>query len=360
MLKSKRLSFAGQTFHIGIDTHKTNWRVTLRSNAMELRTFSMNPSPDELAAHMKTNYPDGSYRSVYEAGYCGYWIHRRLEKCGITNLIVNPADVPTTDKEKDQKDDPIDSRKLARELSNGSLRGIYIPDEYHESIRVLSRTLRQYSKRNTQVKNRIKALFCFLGVDCPVDAGQRWSKALVQKIAAIQFPQANLTFVMQRHLCELEHVRQQLLLLLKEIRILSKNDRILKALRSIPGIGSIIAFTLYAELITMHRFPRFDEVASFVGLVPSTARSGKKIVVKGITQRHNRYLRYLLIEAAWVAVRHDPVLTQKFNDLCKYMTKQRAIVRIAKKLLNRIRAVWKTGQQYVIGTIESCPAQVTN
>jgi transposase len=360
MINSKRLSFEGQSFHIGIDTHKTNWRVTIRSNGMELRTFSMDPSPEALAAHMNKHYPDGSYRSVYEAGYCGYWIHRQLEQCGIKSLIVNPADVPTTDKEKDQKDDPIDSRKLARELSNGSLRGIYIPDEYQESIRVLSRTLRQYSKRNTQVKNRIKALFCFLGIDCPVDAHQKWSRALVAQIAAIQFPQEHLTFVMQRHLGELEHIRQQLLQLLRAIRAIFKKDPLLKALRSIPGIGCITAFTLYAELLTMHRFPRLDEAASFVGIVPSTAKSNKKVFVKGITQRHSRYLRFMLIEAAWVAVRHDPVLTQKFNDLCKHMTKQRAIVRIAKKLLNRIRAVWKSGHQYVIGTIESCPVQVTN
>jgi len=133
--ESKQLDFEGQAFHIGFDVHKKDWKVTIRSGHMELKTFSMNPHPAELAGYMRRHYPGGEYHSVYEAGYCGYWIHRKLEKLGIRTMVVNPADVPTKHKEKTDKSDPIDSRKLSRELENGSLEGVYIPTEATQSIR---------------------------------------------------------------------------------------------------------------------------------------------------------------------------------------------------------------------------------
>jgi transposase len=105
---------------------------------MELVTFSMNPKPEELAHYLSRRYPGGRYQSVYEAGFCGFWLHRRLQSLGIENRVVHAADVPTTRKEKDQKRDLIDSRKLARELANGSLTGIWVPDTFHEELRSLS------------------------------------------------------------------------------------------------------------------------------------------------------------------------------------------------------------------------------
>ncbi len=119
--ETKQIDFKGQIFFIGIDVHKKNWAVTIRTRDMELVTLSMNPQPEELAHYLSRRYPGGRYQSVYEAGFSGFWIHRRLQSLGIENRVVHAADVPTTRKEKDQKRDPIDSRKLARELANGSL-----------------------------------------------------------------------------------------------------------------------------------------------------------------------------------------------------------------------------------------------
>ncbi|MBL7960030.1 transposase, partial [bacterium] len=70
-----------------------------------------------------------------------------------------------------------------------------------------------------------------------------------------------------------------------------------------------------------------------------------------LSSRHNHYLRYLLIEAAWVAVRRDPALMERFIELCKRMKKQEAIIRIAKNLLRRVRHVWLTGEPYQTGVL---------
>ncbi len=73
------------------------------------------------------SYPGAEYHSVYEAGFCGFWIHERLTALGIDNIVVNPADVPTKSSEKLRKTDTVDSGKLARSLRANELKGIYTP-----------------------------------------------------------------------------------------------------------------------------------------------------------------------------------------------------------------------------------------
>jgi hypothetical protein len=82
MEQSNKINFEGQHFHLGLDTHSTNWKVTIQFNHMELKTYTANPSPKELAEKMRRDYPGGVYHSVYESGFCGYWIHRELERYG--------------------------------------------------------------------------------------------------------------------------------------------------------------------------------------------------------------------------------------------------------------------------------------
>jgi hypothetical protein len=71
-----------------------------------------------------------------------------------------------------------------------------------------------------------------------------------------------------------------------------------------------------------------------------------------MTQRHHSSLRWLLIEASWIAVRKDPAMMEAFNEYGKRMRKTKAIVKIARKLLNRIRYVLKNQAEYVTGVIE--------
>ena len=144
--KNKELDFSNQIISVGIDVHKKSWTVTIQIAGQQVKNFSMDPNPEQLSKYLRTNYPNGIYQSVYEAGFCGYWIDRQLHALGIKNIIVNPADVPTSNKEKTRKTDSIDSRKLARELSGKNLTGIYIPGENEEAERILSRLRIQLTK----------------------------------------------------------------------------------------------------------------------------------------------------------------------------------------------------------------------
>ncbi len=351
--KIKTLDFTNQIFYVGIDVHKSNWKITVRSNGNVFKKMSVDPSPAILKRSLDNVFPGASFHSVYEAGFSGFWAHRELDSLGIRNIVVNAADVPTSNKEKDRKSDPVDSNKLSRELDNGSLTGIFVPSEEQEGLRSLGRLLGQYRKRSTQVKNRIKGFLHFVGVKIPSNNdNSHWSNSFITFLKDIKFSTSYNREVLDFHIHELEIVRKQQLKILKRIRHISKENEVLKLLRSIPGIGLITAFTLYTELFDINRFSNFDKLASFVGLVPSLSSSDKKVIVKGLTHRHAKHLRYMLVEASWSAIRKDPAMTKAFLDYCKRMEKQEAIIRIAKKLLSRIRYVWRTKKEYDVGIVQ--------
>lgn len=347
------LDLEGAPVYAGIDVHRTRWVVSLRSAGLDLKTFSMNPSPEELARHLRKSYPGGRYLSVYEAGYCGYWIHERLVQLGIENIVVHPADVPTTSKERTQKTDKRDSKKLARERESGSLEALYVPSVQAQQVRSLSRLRFRLVSHQTRLKNRIKGFLAFYGYPLPDRTEMpHWSMRFIDHLRSLEFAEVAGKLYLDHCLDELMACRLRLAEVMRGLRRLVQEvdaRGITARLRSVPGVGPKTAITLYCELVDMDRFRRFDELASYVGLVPSTHDSGDTRQSAGMTHRRNRYLRTLLIEAAWVAVRKDPAMTAAFAKLTRRMPKQKAIVRIAKKLLRRIRYVWKHGQPYEVG-----------
>jgi len=353
----KQLDFSGKEIFVGIDVHKKQWTVTIRFNQMEQRTFSMNPSPKELRRYLQRHYPDGYYHSVYEAGFCGFWIHRQLKQLGIDNRVVNPADVPTCHKERDRKTDRVDSRKLCRELEHGSLVGIYIPSEFHQELRSLNRLRRRLVQQQTRTKCRIKGYLNYHGIPTPAHSEMaHWSGHFIQWLHHVKVSDPLRSDYLTICLQSLADVRQQLVQTVRRLRYYSYQpglkDLIHHYFNSIPGIGFITAMTIYSEVMDIRRFATLDALKSFFGLVPSTRCSDEREKTKGLSHRRNAYLRYILIESAWVAARKDPALSLAFAELSHRMPPQQAIIRIARKLLNRIRYVWIHEKPYEMGLVQ--------
>ena len=350
-------SFSGSHFFIGTDTHLKNWRVTVRLNGIELKTLSMNPSPEELLNYLSKKYPGGTYHIVYEAGFCGFWVVRKFKELGVDCIVVNPADVPTSNKEKVNKNDPIDSRKLSRELENNSLEGIYIPDILHEELRSLMRLRYRIVQNQTRTKNRIKSLLHTRGIKIPEQftGNSRWSASYIKWLEEeVKFNTDAGSYCFVNMISQLKQLRVHNKNVLRQLREEAKEKEIapiIKALQSVPGIAFIIAMSLYTEIIDINRFDYEDQLSSFVGLVPSTRSSDETIYGNQISFRQNKYLRPLMIEAAWQAVKQDPAMTAKYKELIKRMKPQDAIIRIAKKLLRRVRHVWIKQEEYVYALV---------
>jgi transposase len=304
---------------------------------------------------LNRNFPGATYHAVYEAGYTGFWIHDQLRRKGIECIVVNPADVPTKDKERAGKRDPVDCRKLARSHRNGELVGIYVPTLIKIEDRSLLRTRRNMVKKQTRCKNQIKSMLAFYG-HLPTDIVSRnWSSQFIKWLEDIHMEKASGNVAFKVHLHELHHMRGIIVELNRNIRALSRTDEYrtnAKLLKSVTGISTLTAMTFLTELCNIDRFGSLDQLASYVGLIPNTDSSGEKDTTTGITDRRNKILRHLIIESSWIAVRKDPALMMTFERLSKKMKKTRAIVPIARKLLNRIRYVLKNQKEYVPAVVQ--------
>lgn len=356
MSKISKLDFSGQHIYLGIDVHKKSWSVCILTDHLEHKTFTQPPDAAVLANYVWRNFPGATYHAVYEAGFSGFCTHDCLREQGIDCIVVNPADVPTKDKERAGKSDPIDCRKLARGLRNGDLKGIYVPLRAKVEDRGLMRTRRSMVNKQTRCKNQIKSMLAIYGIQIPAELAQsRWSRRFINWIDSIRMERASGDFSLKAHLDELKHLRRIITDLNKNIRTLSKTDEYranVQLLKIVPGISILTSMTLLTELYSITRFKSLDKLASYFGLIPDTSSSGEKDKTKGITKRRNPELRRIIIESAWVAVRKDPALMMAFNELCKRMTKTKAIVRIARKLLNRVRYVLKNQMEYVPAVVQ--------
>lgn len=356
MSNLSKLDFTGQNIYVGMDVHKKSWSVSIFTEHLEHKTFTQPPEVSVLVNYLNRNFPGASYKSVYEAGYSGFWIHDSLKEHGINCIVVNPADVPTKDKERAGKTDRVDCRKLARSLRSNELEGIYVPPRSHIEDRNLIRTRQGMVKKQTRCKNQIKSILSFYGIQIPEELAQsHWSKRFINWIEQIRMQRTSGNLTLKAHLDELNHVRKIIADITRNIRAMSETEQYrtnVNLLKTVPGISTLTAMTLLTELHSIDRFKSLDKLSSYVGLIPNTDSSGEKDNKTNMTNRHNSMLRVLLIESAWIAVRKDPALTMVFNKLIKNKTKTKAIVVIAKKLLNRIRYVLKNQKGYIIGVVE--------
>jgi transposase len=342
-------------FHrrIQIDVHKVRWQVAVYYDGLILSNTSIEGSSEALITHLRKRYGEAQFSCVYESGPFGFTLCRNLWAAGLECIVVNPADVPGTDKEKRSKTDKVDARKLAMHLAAGLLHPIHVPSEKLQKQRSLIRFRKKLWGDLCRAKNRLKSELKFQGiVISPQYDNPHWSHNFLHWIEE----QANRD----------EDLKDTLLLMLEEARalrmLLLKTERKLRELmwseeykqksellRSITGIGPLTAMLFLLEVGDVRRFKSFDALNRFVGFCPDSHSSGEKEKHTGITLRKHNQLRSMLVEAAWQLIRRDAAMLDYYRGLTRRMKGQEAIIRVARKLLRRIRAVLLSERMYVSG-----------
>ena len=161
---------------IGIDIHKRSWKVHCASDISSGKTFSMNPNPIKLKSFVEQHFNGHEVSTAYEAGCCGFYAHRAFESYGWQSLVVNPADIHRKGKERFTKTDHIDAQIIARELKDGRLQSIHVPDVKREQLRSLFRRRNNLVKNYRKIKSLIKGQLLNQGIDVPCEFdNSHWS-----------------------------------------------------------------------------------------------------------------------------------------------------------------------------------------
>lgn len=352
-MQRNKISFKGQKIFVGIDVHKSKWSVTCISESGFEHTYAQKASAMDLATYLNRNFPDGEYYAVYEAGFTGFSTYYALQECSIDCIVIHAADVPTTQYEEVMKTDKVDSKKLAKALKAGLLKGIYIREVENLDDRAVIRLRTAIRKDAARYKIRAKHLLMSNGVELPEEYqknGGRWNGNLIkwmrEDVKLLSSTRVSLDMLLD----QVENTRKALLAATRQLRHLSRSDKYKERFRlllTIPGVGQIVAMTLLTEIYDISRFSNERQFAHYLGLIPTSHSSGDKIVHGEKTFRGNKELGPMIIEASWIAVRRDIGLGAAFGQYCHRMKPQKAIVRIARKLSNIIFAVLKTQKEYV-------------
>lgn len=339
---------------VGIDIHKRSWKIQLATDLFWGKGFSTESDPFRLKTYVDKHYSDYEVYCAYEAGCCGYSAHRTFKSFGWHSIVVNPADISRTNKLKHQKTDKIDAKYICRELKDGRLTGITVPEVEREQLRCLFRRRFDLVKDFRKVKSKLKAILLYLGIKIPEEYDNpNWSHGFRNWIRSQNLKYHTGNYTLASQLEHYEFIDKQIRLVSIELRKSCRKHykKDYDLLQSIPGIGPLVACGILSELGDLRRFSNFKQFASYVGMIPSMQQSGESRKTPGMTPRANRIMRTYFVQATWQALRFDPVMQEYFRSH-KGKEVNKILVKVARKLMSRTLAVIKTETPYATGIIK--------
>lgn len=340
--------FENKDIYVGIDVHKKRWVVTVRTYDLELKTFSMQPVAEELDKFLVNNYKDALLHIVYECCFSGFWIYDYFQGKGYeiivtpTNRIYRDGSVVKTDK--------IDSRKLAFQHSRGLLREVKVPEIKIREYRSLFRIYDKEKMRQGQILRQVRSIL--EAKNHPLK-WEKWNKEMIEKLRAVKFQEEIFNKKFSSLLSEYDYVKEQIRDTEKRIEEILEEKELgerIKRIEKINGIGMVSSVRLVVYLFDIKgRFESGEKLVHYVGLTPGEHSSGEEIIRQRTGLVGNKQLRSIIIQLAWVAVRKDGSLLDKFERVYKKSgSKQKAIVAVARKLMMKVYAITEKEEEYEI------------
>lgn len=340
--------FENKDIYVGIDVHKKRWVVTIRTYDLELKTFSMQPVAEELEKYLVNNYKEALLHIVYECCFSGFWIYDYFHQRSY-NIIVTPTNRIYRDGSV-VKTDKIDSRKLAFQHSRGLLREVKVPEIKIREYRSLFRIYDKEKMRQGQILRQVRSIL--EAKNHPLK-WEKWNKEMIEKLRAVKFQEEIFNKKFSSLLLEYNYVKEQIRDTEKRIEEISEEKELgerIKRIEKINGIGMVSSVRLVVYLFDKKgRFESGEKLVHYVGLTPGEHSSGEEIIRQRTGLVGNKQLRSIIIQLAWVAVRKDGSLLDKFERVYKKSgSKQKAIVAVARKLMMKVYAITEKEEEYEI------------
>lgn len=316
--------------YVGIDYHKRYSVVTaIDEKGRMIRTTRLDNKHEPFQSFFSSL--DGPSEAVLEATRTWGVLYDLLEEIdGVESVSLAHSLKVRAIAEAKIKTDTIDSHTLAQLLRVDLIPAAYIPSKETRSFKEMIRQRIFLVRMRTRLKNRIHVLLDRCHVPSPpvTDLFGRGGTAYLKKL--------NLSGVDSEILRENLELLEALDDLIKEaereIQRLVGNDPRVTSLRSIPGLGPILAVVVALEIDDITRFSAAPKLAAYAGLVPSTYASGGKVFHGHILHTINKWLRWAFVEAAWVAMRSSPYCRAYYEYRKRDKGPHVAIIALARRL----------------------------
>ena len=303
--------------YVGLDVHKATVCVAVAESGRsgKVRQVGVFENRPEILSRMVARLGKNGRRLsfCYEAGPCGYGLHRMLSGCGHSCVVVAPSLIPMKAGDR-VKTDRRDAMMLAKLHRAGELTPIWVPDAAHEAMRDLVRA------RATAVRVLSKArqhLQGFLLRHDRIYCGVRaWTLAYRRWLTTVRFDHPAQQIVLQDYIHAVQDAearRDRLTRQIEELLPSWSMAPVAAALQGMRGVALVVAVTVVAEVGDFRRFTKARQLMAYLGLVPSEHSSGSSIRRGGITKAGNSLARRVLIEGAWT-YRMPARVSRKLHD----------------------------------------------
>ena len=288
--------------YVGLDVHKETIAVAVaETNGGEVRYCGeIGNTPEAIKKLVSQLRKGGAQLSFcYEAGPCGYGIHRQLSDLGWDCQVVAPSLIPKKAGDR-VKTDRRDSLSLARLHRAGELTAVWVPDGVQEALRDLTRAREDMKHLQRQAKQRLLAFLLRHGKR--FDGKNNWTQAHYRWLEGVKFDQATQQIVLQEYIDTVSVLSKRLDALDGHIQSAASASvfwPVIEALMALRGVRLLTATTIVAEIGDLKRFASAPQLMAYLGVVPSEHSSGGSKSRGGITKTGNGHVRRVLVEAAW-------------------------------------------------------------
>ena len=269
------------------------------------------------------------------------WFRKLLGELG-HELLVGDASAIHASQPREQRTDKRDARHILKLLVENRFPSIWQPSAGNEAQRQLLMHRCRLVRMRTRLKNQLDSIAKSEGLT----GSRKWSSKRRQQIEALPLTgwyaarRADLLLL-------LEGLEQRIQPLDRAVEAAARQDAEARLLMTHPGVGPVISLAYVLVIGDWRRFPRGKQVGSYLGLIPSEASSGRRQQQMGhITKQGNTLLRWLLVEAATTAQRHDAGWHRQYVRLSRTKHHGVAKVAIAHKLAVRLYWMLRSGQDY--------------
>jgi transposase len=150
----------------GLDVDKRSISVTFTNHQGFIRSLSMPYKVDHLVNYVRKHFSDQKIAFAYEAGPTGYGLYDGLEAQAYRCLVAAPSMIPRAPGQR-VKTNRLDSRGLSESLRGGQLKSIHVPSVIYRELRHLTQMRDTFAQEAAAMKQRIKSLLLFEGIEFP-------------------------------------------------------------------------------------------------------------------------------------------------------------------------------------------------
>lgn len=288
--------------YVGMDVHKATIAVSVaEANGGEIRYLGEIANTSEAITKLVRQLRKGEAQLsfCYEAGPCGYGIHRQLTELGWDCQVVAPSLIPKKAGER-VKTDRRDSLMLARLHRAGELTAVWVPDDAQEGLRDLTRAREDMKSLQLKAKQRLSAFLLRHG-KC-YGGKSNWTQAHLRWLEEMKFVQPVQQIVFQEYVDTVKMLSKRIGALDQQLESAAGESvfwPVIEGLMALRGINLLTATTVVAELGDLKRFASAPQLMAYLGVVPSEHSSGASKSRGSITKTGNGHVRRVLVEAAW-------------------------------------------------------------